>query len=83
MRYFFIEPPESTVRSIKRTTFAFFLFGAIWILACYGIQLALLFLYPTLLENDFFSLIFSTAVLYGIAFPFLCIFCNKSLHFIL
>lgn len=78
MRYFFIEPPESTVRSIKRTTFAYFLFGAIWILACYGIQFALLFFYPALLQNTFFSLVFSSAVLYGIAFPFLCLFLRKT-----
>ena len=78
MRYFFIEPSEGTVRSIKRTTFAYFLFGAIWILACYGIQFALLFFYPALLQNTFFSLVFSSAVLYGIAFPFLCLFLRKT-----
>ena len=78
MRYFFIEPSEGTVRSIKRTTFAYFLFGAIWILVCYGIQFALLFFYPALLQNTLFSLVFSSAVLYGIAFPFLCLFLRKT-----
>ena len=78
MRYFFIEPPEETVRSIKRTTFAYFLFGAIWIFVCYGIQFALLFFYPALLENTFFSLAFSSAVLYGVAFPFLCLFLRRT-----
>ncbi|MBO5790251.1 MAG: CPBP family intramembrane metalloprotease [Clostridia bacterium] len=79
MHYFFnIEPPESAVKAIKRTTFAYFLFGAVWVLTCYAAEIALLIVYPALFEKTWFSLLFSTAVLYGIAFPLLCILVHRA-----
>lgn len=78
MPYYFKElPPPQTVKAVRRTTLAYFIFGVLWIFACYAAEFILLFFCPALLERTWFSLCFSTAVLYLVAFPVLLILLSR------